>query len=250
MEDYIWTDSFFTQFTQLHGDSAYSQQFRACLERDLAIDLKTKTGIHISEKKGKFSLFYRHGLAPYYTHLDKISYASASTSTLNLGHPAQIAWQSKSGRVYAPADPDIDPDDIHFWFSELEAEAIRDRYFKQKPKLRFNTEHLGFGLEIDHFFEEGVYLEVFLCENPPAGAIASIQATFAETVNAWNTKSEQQQGRQGYIHSYDAPHVGERNITLYLDLGSASQKGLKKVLEALRDLGTIEKIRITSFPDI
>lgn len=249
MQEYPWTYAFFEEFSLIHKEFSFSSQFRLCLEQGLAKDLKSKTGLNLEKEKGKFVLGYGT-LNKHQFELGETTYCSCYTGTITYTYLGQIAWRSKSGRIYRPSDTDIDPDDIHFWFNKLEAEAIRNIYFKQKPKLRFNTEHLGFGLEIDHFFEEGVYLEVFLCENPPAGAIASIQATFAETVNAWNTKSEQQQGRQGYIHSYDAPHVGERNTTLYLDLGSASQKGLKKVLEALRDLGTIEKIRITSFPDI
>jgi|GEM_PF-5221454 len=39
---------------------------------------------------------------------------------------------------------------------------LRDRYFKNKPKLRFKTDQLGLEVEMDHFQEEGLYLEITL----------------------------------------------------------------------------------------
>lgn len=247
MEDYTWSGSFFRQFTLAHGKDSFSQEFRDCFERDLAIDLKAKTGLDVNGKaKGITFVVYRFN--DYHVSLGAISYSTAGVEVLAYVYPAQIAWQSKSGRIYAPGDPDIDPDDIHFWFSELEVEAIRDRYFKQKPKLWFKTNHLRYALEIEHLVVEGIFF-IISFDNPHPDYVLRTKAAIGEFVQTWNEKSERGAHRGGLIHSCACAKLKEDSAIAYFDMGSSSKNAMKQMLDMLDNLGYIVKIKITSFPE-
>jgi hypothetical protein len=242
MQDYSWTYFFFKGFALLHGENSFSPQFRLCLEKGLAEDLKLQTGLIISKTANNFVL----GLDDPYLELGVISYCNCYTDTVTYAYRGQIAWKSKSGRIYHPTDMDIDPDDISFWFSKLAKEEIKNIYFKQKSKPWFKTSHLTFEVVVGHLVVEGIYLYFSFIEANPDTA-PQIEDIIGDFIIKWNEKREQQQRRKGLIHNASAVKRTDTTLVIYIDMGSAN--AMRQLLEAVDTLGVMQKVEITSLPE-
>lgn len=99
-----------------------SVQFLRCADMQLTNQFIEATGL-VLERNG--SMIWEQQITP------EINVDTQSTITANILLkyglvPIKIAWYSSSGKIYAIDDADIDCDDIHFQFDDLNIEKIRE----------------------------------------------------------------------------------------------------------------------------
>lgn len=203
----------------------------------------TQTGIRPNKNIG--ILFTdQWGKEMYLSRIDIEDGAVISELNINVyiyhyGFPITIYWKSKSNRDYKVDDIEIDPDDIIFWFGELNP-ALYLKYLYLHTKLPFKTKDLGFEVVVRSL---KVHAEITLvvAQSEVIGNWMSLQTEIYEFIDCFNINSEKKNRRNGVVHNFKARFDGEYMIVLNIDLGSAGVPFYKKLLPFLSQMNKFSK---------
>lgn len=161
----------------------------------------------------------------------------------------KIKWSSKSGKLYKPTSQDIDPDDIEFWFEELDKEKILEKWNDPayNPKtLGFKHKKTLFKLEVEYFHYDGFYMVIDLKEQEKNNLyLNEISNEISKIFEQHNIKSETKNRRYGLVHDFGTEEIKDNKLIYYIDYGSANDKPLKEVIEKLNTFDKIEKVVFT-----
>lgn len=133
----------------IYFDIEVSQEFLSCLDLKATKEFEASIGINVKPPirmgwRQEDGFLYQRGIV---SKMNANIYLKYGIVTV------QILWQSKSGRIYEPADADIDCNDIQFWFEYLDAELCKN-YLNPKWSL-FNTESFKFD-KVNEFKSLGI----------------------------------------------------------------------------------------------
>ncbi|MFD1145412.1 hypothetical protein ACFQ4C_30075 [Larkinella insperata] len=237
----LFYDSNFPSYTKGGFERKYglivSDEFLQCAEKQLRKDFITKTGL----KPGRHvSTALPSELTYIIGQVSSISYLIYIAHNWN---PVKICWQSKSGTIYGLTDPQIQCDDLLFWFEGLNP----IEYHKQlhpNEKLPFQLKNLRIELVVERLMLDPTICIHFTREDPILRAAIIQQVDML--VCKWNKKGDKDQSdhSQGVIHNWRVESEDKNELILTFDLGSADIKVLKKLVELFNAQESIQKVII------
>ncbi|AEE52332.1 hypothetical protein [Haliscomenobacter hydrossis] len=241
-EAYIWN------FKQKFGDDSISHSFTEAMIGQLCKYFLEKTGIDMGKSKGKI------GFAP--GTISSLGYSIDGNIGKLEGHlicfymevGGAINWKTYDGSIIHPKDQ-VDEKNIEFWFEDLNVEWAKREWklYSALPKLGFTLPSLHYKVLVDHFNEHFYVLVAF--KSKDQSIVESVANLLYHTCNTWNDHSLTKSRKLGIVHNCSTQILEDNYLRFYIDFGSAHEKLLKQILEALNDIPQIEKVTITSYPD-
>lgn len=233
-------------YREKYGYHAISDSFISAMNQKLDNDFFSKTGIRISKTKGKIHYDFIHRDVIDYSLEGNIGTFKGDLLVYGLVVGCFFKWQSKDMKILRPYD-EIDEENIEFWFDILDAELAIKEWRAHPPKLGFKPNPLSYLLNVDHF-NEHFYLLISFKENNEDVGKSTLQM-LNQMLNDWNEASLAKNRRLGIVHNWKDEKITSNNLKFYIDYGSASEKLLKQILEALNDIEGINEVTITSYPN-
>jgi hypothetical protein len=186
-------------------------------------------------------LFWEAVLIPI-RKTDDVSAIEGDLIGQRMGYRVEFSWKSSAGGLTIPPDAETDPDEVQFWWSDLDATGIVEAETK-KPESSFDTSGLSFEIDNQILVWPHLSLDFHFTKRLPENAPSKYQELLSDAQTQWNGE----QGR-GIIHLIEAQVVNEYCRNLKIDFGSAGPAGLKFILKQLGDSETgIAKVRIGSY---
>ncbi|WP_373552601.1 hypothetical protein [Haliscomenobacter sp.] len=241
-EAYIWN------FKQKFGDDSISHSFTEVMISQLCKYFLEKTGIDMSKSKGKIGFVPGTISSLGFSIDENIGRLEGHLICFYLQIGEAVKWKTNDGSIISPNDH-VDEKNIEFWFDCLNVEAAKREWklYSAPPRLGFTLQSLHYKVLVDHFNEHFYLLVSF--KNKDQSIVESAAKLLNETCNTWNDHSLAKNRNLGIVHNCSAQILEDNYLRFYIDFGSAHEKLLKQILEALNDIPQIEKVTITSYPD-
>jgi hypothetical protein len=211
-----------------------SREFISCMEDQLKKDFLRQTGIAVNQ---------RVSLAFSFPPGARLQKGAVSSFTQNLyinNHwvPVQIAWSSKSGRVYSMEDTDVDCNDIGFHWEGLDPLRTHKQMVPGET-LPFKLKDLSYNLVVTRLNMETI-LEMTLKEGGEKEKIIGLVNDF---LHDYNAKSMKKDRADGIVHNWRTESSGDK-LVFTIDTGSAGPQVLKKLLPYLSKIGAFEQVEL------
>jgi hypothetical protein len=230
-------------FNRKYGENSISESFIIAMGEKLEEYFYSKTEIRMSKANGKIVF-----VPDYSNNLSFSGNIGTIRGTLliqNFRIAKDIKWKSPNVTPIYPQDEVLE-ENIEFWFEDLEVAAAQREWRAVPPKLGFKLDKPRFELKLDHF-NEHFYLLILYKENNEDTVKSTLQM-LNQMLNDWNEASLAKNRRLGIVHNWKDEKTTSNYLQFYIDFGSASEKLLKQILEALNDTEGITEITITSYP--
>jgi len=215
-----------------------SEQFVRCAAKQLRADLENKSKLKISKRVQMGSSPKGTLIVDEVSGISKIPY---SIWIANHSNPVEVAWKSKSGRVYTMGDSDIDCNDIEFWFEGIDP-ALYLKQLYPKEGLPFKLKPLSFELVITRICHDCVIEMHF--KNDVQQNHDHIMDQIDTCIDTFNQKSEKAKKFVGVVHNWKRNVKNNQVLVYELDLGSAELIFFKHLLHFLSELDCFSKVEI------
>lgn len=157
-----------------------------------------------------------------------------------MAYQVEIAWKSPfRDRIIQP-DEQVYPNDIQFWWSQIDAAGIVEEETK-KPELYFDPSTLSFPIENEVFVWPDINMDIRFREELEAETVANLSCLFGGAQEEWDQDEE-----RGVIHFIgEVTMIDNHCLNVFIDLGSAGPKGLEYILHKLDGTALgITKVRV------
>jgi hypothetical protein len=239
-----WIEPFFIQYDFKNGQYTMSGLFKTCFENHLK-NYFISHGIDPELMNGKFIIS---------SNEPDISNPSNSKVSFYIGvldcvyARGEVTWYSKTGLPIKRFFNDFALDDIKFVVITDNLEIVKKQLrVTSRTKININTQLLSYELIINHFYTDGVYLQLFFNKKDDKN---NLMAYFINSIiNEWNEESEKTNRQKGLIHFGGIHKIEDAYLEYVIDFGSAGLNGMKFILKKINELIFLHKVIVTSFPD-
>lgn len=226
-----------------------SDFFLDCADLQLKVNFEKQTGIKPKQGKIAITIFD----VPEFNYLKgNISKMDISVIIIASSSFAKICWQSKSGRIYEPADENINCNNIQFWFEGLDPTLYYKQLYPNDP-LPFKIKKAYFPIEINRLTIT-LLLSVYFTESTSQSRQIVIDKV-GEIINNWNLKMEKEDAlkiskgledfdSKGVVHNYSIVKNEENHLGILIDLGSADAMVIKRIITLFTKEPKIAKLII------
>jgi hypothetical protein len=228
--------------------------FYETLNDQLANDFEKKVGLNPQYLNYFFEMSVEYSYyEPFqYNEDENIGRMDVNIMSGSFCTPAVIRWVSKSGKIYKPTSPDIDPKDIYFYFESI----LQDYILKEWNSVGGNTKRIGFSFKKTNFELElmafgkldGFYIHVKINSNLDYERYFRLMSKkIAEIFNAHNQKSEAKKRKYGIVVDFSISRIEKDIMVYYIDLGTAIGQPLKTLIDVFNhEFNEIEKVVFTN----
>ena len=215
-----------------------SENFVRCAEKKLRSDFEIKSKLKVSKRVQMSTSPNGSGVFDIASGVTKIPYGIWIANNWN---QVEVAWKSKSGRVYTMGDSDIDCNDIEFWFEGIDP-ALYLKQLYPKEGLPFKLKPLSFELVITRICHDCVIEMHF--KNDLQQNHDQIIDQIDTCIDTFNQKSEKAKKFVGVVHNWKRNVKNNQVLVYEFDLGSAELIFFKQLLHFLSDLDCFSKVEI------
>lgn len=219
-----------------HLNMTLSKEFIDCADTQLSQDFTLRTGIKINKEIGLSPMIMKFSY-----EVGSISRMHTSLIINNYGNDVYINWKSKSGRIYATSDTDIDCNDVDFWLDGLDPLEYH-KQLQPNNTLPFKLKELTYELIITNLNMD-MSVEMFLKDEfvPDTSALIKV---IDKKIDDYNIKSLKKDRKDGVVHNWKRRIENDR-LVYEIDTGSAGAIFLKKFLIQLSKLGAFTNVEIS-----
>lgn len=213
-----------------------SEPFIVCANNQLSRLFELQTGLKIGKQ-----------ISIAWEQEEKFFYEKGETSKLTFRifvnhhwNSIVIQWKSKSGRIYAIDETDIDCDDIEFSFEHLDV-AEYHKQFYPNDELPFKLKGLTYELLVTRLNMEAV-IEMVLKKESIAD-VQNIITKINEFIEDYNRKVLKGPKDNGVVHNW-VWNIIDDKLICDIDTGSAGPRFYKKLLPFLSKLEAFVRVEI------
>ena len=164
---------------------------------------------------------------------------------VNTRFPISVLWKMNTYSPFPikPHNVDVNSELFTCWFSKLPIKSIYDELGRPKPTLDLGILKNGITVDIDHFFEDCLYVVLFFKQDYHEEE--NIELKVNELFDDWNKRDDVEV--TGLIHNWELSKIDNKTLKIKVDLGTAGKKPLEELIKYISKITDVSSIRVTSF---